>query len=687
MQRFRQFLAEEEKFWIQLVSRYCRSFALDEASPALAALGIQSDLVDVASANPSDSPERDVAHNTRNGRHNSLFPSEESTPPVPPPDSIERENRLSILSKTLVCLGDIARYRELYNEGGGRPKAGHEDGPAPARRGRTRRGGVPGFESIPRARTYDRSQQCYEQARLLVPHEGNASHQLAILAFYQKDMFGSLIHYYKALCVRQPYDTASENMVSMLNKSLEQWKEHQLANDEDNTQPRIRVDNLKEKILVLHALWRFGADRVGSIPPDFAQTVVTDFAGIVSDRVLPTELISKVIVLSQGALWKHRMIRDSPASGKGSTISTDPPIAVESDIATHILALYRVLLEIGIAQLAVAPPEDAAENDLAQRITAVFRRTLPALRIASKWLTANLKYVIQAQSPANVKGDLRVNNSRTSSSALSISDVPTFWTAYARFYNVLLRSFPPDKLPSLSTPLEEDIDMKGFLPLRRLMGETKIVDGGGQKDKLVVNGIAPQGREKQVHPNEEQLMRIWDLLQDAKVVVAFEASPISLREGLFKYVGSHQKGADTRTALALPTERHEMHKLPVLESNLFPLKVIGSDHQHIEQDEDAMTEVTRTDDDPIDEAFRKVLNGSDAGIADDLEDEDKIIWDVGASAGDFVEHPTSPPLMSPRTPVRPTGNLISPTIAMLPTIPPAVSPVAAFQGTTAQDLL
>ncbi|KIJ26505.1 hypothetical protein M422DRAFT_272433, partial [Sphaerobolus stellatus SS14] len=38
--RFRQFLAEEEKFWTSLVVRAVRVFRLDEARPALAALNI-----------------------------------------------------------------------------------------------------------------------------------------------------------------------------------------------------------------------------------------------------------------------------------------------------------------------------------------------------------------------------------------------------------------------------------------------------------------------------------------------------------------------------------------------------------------------------------------------------------------------------------------------------------------------
>lgn len=51
LQRFRQFLSDEEKFWTQLVLRFCRHFALDDCQPALTALGI------VPEEEPTPSPD------------------------------------------------------------------------------------------------------------------------------------------------------------------------------------------------------------------------------------------------------------------------------------------------------------------------------------------------------------------------------------------------------------------------------------------------------------------------------------------------------------------------------------------------------------------------------------------------------------------------------------------------------
>lgn len=238
--RFRQFLAEEEKFWVQVLLRMYRAFGLEEAEPALAALGLVQD--------------EDTGH--------FAFP-DESAQSLLPTTPAARESRLAILSKALICLGDIARYRELYNEAGGRARAGQESG-RPARRGRNRRGGAP-VDTPLHPRLYDNAQQRYDQARWLVPQEGNPFHQLAILATYRKDSFASVYCYYRALCVRQPYETAAENLATVLQKVLDQWKrsrkdrDRMLATGAFDIKDRVQL--FKERVIVLHAIWRKGIDR------------------------------------------------------------------------------------------------------------------------------------------------------------------------------------------------------------------------------------------------------------------------------------------------------------------------------------------------------------------------------------------------------------------------------------------
>ncbi|KIJ37104.1 hypothetical protein M422DRAFT_260495, partial [Sphaerobolus stellatus SS14] len=243
--RFRQFLAEEEKFWTSLVVRAVRVFRLDEARPALAALNIN------VGGDENDNAILDASP-TKPDRRN-IFPSEDATTP---PSQNQKEQKMIMLSKALVCLGDIARYREHYNEGGGRPKAGkdfHEE----ARGGARGRGGRRAVEQLPRPRNYSKAQECYEHARLLVPDVGNACHQLAILASYQQDPFAGVLQYYRAMCVKHPYETAASNLDSTLARNLDIYK-NTLAKTESiqNELPKLRVEKYKKSLVALHGLWK-----------------------------------------------------------------------------------------------------------------------------------------------------------------------------------------------------------------------------------------------------------------------------------------------------------------------------------------------------------------------------------------------------------------------------------------------
>lgn len=244
VQRFRQFLADEEKFWMQLVLRLRRLFDLGEGKTALQKLGANIEQLNAA-------PEAATETARDGGRNHFQFPPEDGSKRFIPKTEQERKACLSILSKALICLGDIARYRELYNDGNGKR------GPDDSRRGRNRRGEMP-----PRPKNYEKARACYEEARLLVPEEGNPSHQLAILASYEKDSFTSLVHYYRALCATQKYETAAENLGIVLHKALEsrrtksrRGRDRKPPNDAEVTM-RVQIETFQENVVILHALWR-----------------------------------------------------------------------------------------------------------------------------------------------------------------------------------------------------------------------------------------------------------------------------------------------------------------------------------------------------------------------------------------------------------------------------------------------
>ncbi|KAI5828172.1 hypothetical protein K523DRAFT_353678 [Schizophyllum commune Tattone D] len=645
-QRFRQFLADEDKFWAQFAARFRRAFALREANHAFLELKLatQDELEGKEDAPPP----------TARSQHH--FP--DPPPYTEPMTDEQRHSRLSILSKALICMGDIARYREQYNESGGRPRAGHEEHEllAPLKRergGRRGRNKEPNLERRPR--NYDRAQLCYEHARRLVPDDGNPSHQMAIIASYQNDVFSSVVHYYRALCVRQPYEPAADNLATVFNKALDQYKRRKQQEHEKNEKKqeegevniRARIEGFKEKIVVIHALWRHTLSRNGSEKPldsllrKLTSSACTDFHFLISQRHLPPDVIEDVMILAQAALWKHRMLRDKTSSSE----------MTEYRIFAHLLLMHRTLLEVGIDELKDATASAPSPTDLAQRITGEFRRTLSALRIASKWLQANYAYVMENWDPqciADARKMGRGARERDKDSKKGSTMLVKFWQKYADFSRALARAFPEKELPKLTVPLEEDVDMRGFLPLKKQM------DGQG------VGAFEDQAAQE--HPNVLQLMRISDLLADARTLAKREDAPIALYGNQFALKGVESQVAD------------EVNGGSSSENGGVSTNVPRSSVLEIE--EDLPEGISVNDDEVVRKAFDHLNTAEDEM---EVDDEEQIVWDPRAPSSpsrarsksisnmpSMAEDPIVPSMPAKST-MAPIGSPITPLKPISPT--------------------
>lgn len=670
VQRFRQFLAEEDKFWAKLVGRVYRTFALEEARPNLEVIGIP--LEDEQTAQQG-------AGNGGHGRTQQLFPMEESTPRVESKTAAEKEARMSTLGKALVCLGDVARYRELYNEAGGRPKAGHEDG-GPARK-RNRKGPA-WIENMSKARNYDKAQQCYEQAKLLVPHEGKPSHQLAILASYKNDAYLSLAYYYRALCVKQPCDTALNNMRLLLIKNLKEsgmeatQDKGKVARLDVDEHPGLRVDKFKKRVVWLHALWRIGSEsgieKMNSIARKLDYAIFRDFATLVGQRQMPPDMITQAIAMSQGALWKHRMLRDS----SGEQQQDGSSAMLEWSIVKHIMDMHSALLEVGRDEVKVPPSHDT-KDDLGQQLSAVFKRTLPALRVASKWLRANVKYLSQDPEFAAYQRKRRGSVAPKSPNKISGYSHHTkqFWELYAEFSRTLARTFPLPKLRKLASPLEEDADLQGFLPLKKMMSEVPTDEQGKVKPR------------EEVHPNEEQLMRIADLLQDARALAETETSPIQYysKSGIIM-LDIDAFETEMPKVKAEAARPPEMVQPPVSRPpavHLVQIAQIDSEQNNHEDDLSDISPDADDDEDVVRAAMDKAFK--ELNEADEDEDDEQIVFDPRPTISPTRIAVSPPASTSPISPPRPIATMIGNSVQS-PNRTNGTSP-RAVAPTTAEDLL
>lgn len=178
-----------------------------------------------------------------------------------------------------------------------------------------------------------------------------------------------------------------------------------------------------------------------------------------------------------------------------------------------VLLLFSVMFQVAAKGLEKAREtlpdhhESALVDDdrqMSQRISSVLRRLLPSFRIASKWIKLNFDYIARL-------ADLHPKVGNT---------FLRFWEHYSVFVAALVKVFPIHQLPSITGPLEEDIDLRGFGPLSR--GLT--THGGRRLDEN--NGNEPEDEVQHDH-DEEQLMRISDVLVDMMLIVDSAVSTFS----------------------------------------------------------------------------------------------------------------------------------------------------------------
>ena len=384
---------------------------------------------------------------------------------------------------------------------------------------------------------------------------------------------------------------------------------------------RVSEDHCGYSLFLTCLLYRTSIDDA-----ELQKLFTTDFTSLVSDRILPVETIIKIIVMAVGALWRVRLIRDS--SSKEPRLSSSKSAVVENKIASHVLSIFTSLLRIGVLQ--VTDGHDlqrtpGGSTNLALGITAVFRRTLPALRISSKWIRAHLSYLV-ALAPA-----------RNSTSPLKTLFVD-FWAAYQSFFTTLLNTFPLSEIPVLSNPLEEDVDMSGFVPLKKTMTAASTKS---------LSGLEPG--QSQVHPNEEHLMRIWDLLQDSMEVAKEDVSYLSFSCGIFTHMHVltdlqkspivFQETPARFSFKGLEGPASPKHKHPRIHADALMVPPSVMSHRLLQQagahsrsasdvkdeiDDDGATVSTRTDDDPVNLAMQATL---DLDISDDgMMEDDEIVY-------------------------------------------------------------
>lgn len=443
VQTFRAFLGKEEEYWTQLLVRMINAFRVPQAVPCLTALQISaSALTTTRDSLQVDDPEQRA-------------------------QQVPSKTAILLCHRALVSFGDLVRYRELYQEDV--TKKGKKF--------------LTGDESA--ERPWTKAAECYNQARLLVPEDGQPFNQLAVLASYSNDQLSSVYYYFRAGCVTQDFKTAQPNLEMTLSKALNKYEDSPI----DAKAPADQV--FMQDFIALQAMIYLQKTDPAVVEAQLDKSLEL-YKTCLAQRAVSAEAILKIVCTCIAAWHSDRMPHHS---NKDSEVQPKP--------VNEALALRLVLDYLGTtfresarsveAMFEGKPPTEPASRDIiASRIAPVLRRSLQAIRCGSKWLLS------------------RSSNGKLATYGAHVS---AFWNDYALLVNTFVKRFPTKHLPDLPSDLvlEENIDLCGFLPL-----------GAALKAPKELASALSQGTSS--HPNMEHLMRIADILSDAALIAS---SPVS----------------------------------------------------------------------------------------------------------------------------------------------------------------
>lgn len=281
----------------------------------------------------------------------------------------------------------------------------------------------------------------YQFARRLLPNAGTPMNQLAVVAIYTDNVLGSAYYFLRALCAVEAFPTARDNLVLGYKKMLNKEK--------------VGETGILNLFIKLHA-GIYLKDKYPTVSKD-QREVLSTIRKNVKERMISGETLSQLACVNIASLYLATQVSALP-----NLSSNQKKIELYNDLN---LAFISLLLEILTDEVALVGTN---VDDPSTQISAVMRRVLPALRISSKWLK------------------------------LHLLDARPIWTKYVQGMTLCGSKFQRTRLPQLISPLEEDLDMRGFLPL----------EGGLSGSPLPEHDIG-------THPNEETLARLSDLLGDA----------------------------------------------------------------------------------------------------------------------------------------------------------------------------
>ncbi|KAK7202955.1 hypothetical protein BZA70DRAFT_291763 [Myxozyma melibiosi] len=394
--------------------------------------------------------------------------------------------------RSLLSLGDLSRYREIHSLD---------------------------FSGSSSDKDYRPAINYYTLAKELVPQDGSPYNQFAVISSLEGSVLGSTYHFYRSMCVEEPFPTASGNLVLSLRKTLKGSSGNLVPRNENGGDSRRRdelvVAALLEKFLHWHAQVTLqsspklkDAERDNFVDIDnLTAEIIAQLEADLKGRRLTTDILQRMVIINVAAYYVSTL----DGSMSNNTQATNQFLAFN-------LKFFQSLLATMLSEMDVVRTRQAVDEVRDRGVSAVARRLLPAVRIYSLWIRITVATIQQKSVPGNL----------TSFKDAVIGDLAAFWNEYCDAMSSASIVFGSLSFEKNDTLLKEDLELIGFKPLQS--GLTGI-----RAEALYKNISELEACTSRAHPTEEAFWRISDILADADVLANKEEVPIVYEDEKYVY--------------------------------------------------------------------------------------------------------------------------------------------------------
>ncbi|CAG8756580.1 5398_t:CDS:2, partial [Racocetra persica] len=425
--------------------------------------------------------------------------------------------------KSLIFLGDLARYRELQTE---KPR-----------------------------KNWSIACDYYNHARHLVPESGNPHNQLAVIATYSADEFSAAR---KSSADAQEKGQETPQRDQKENGSRRRFS-HQRQTSSAAQSAKIRTGEATQAFfsdfIRLHSILYFRTDLESY--SELKAALLNQLRESVLSLALDPDQLLKFTAINMAASFVIRHI----ANGDSNHVNQSPKATISYSTASKkaLVEKYAILLTLDSLStlldvcnselLDVVVEYSDQRHNAVQILPAPVKRSLISLRVGTKWVYSSLEHL--SSITALIEKDPNVKNEFT--------NIAMFWQRFAEFLNSLERLFPHSQGIPLDVPLAEDLELTGFSGLKNhtFMNEQILLNQG--------------------EPFEELDMRIYDIFEDACKISESEHSQLFYVDGVFSSGAPPSKAASPANSLS-PVQNQVADQSYVEDKVEVPITDLIADH-------------------------------------------------------------------------------------------------------------